>query len=390
MKYFLEAEGRTSLIETAANDLTGRLKELTGPRRGLFLLDHAFKGEAEKFASEFPRFQIAFTEERGEAAKTFAEARRIFEILARGKYSRDDFLIARGGGSLTDLGAFCAGLYKRGLKLILVPTTLLGAVDAAVGGKTAINFSGVKNQIGHFYLPSNVLADLESFKTLPRERLAEGLAEAYKTGLLFDAGRCPAPSDASHPSEASSSACATGQPGHNLVELVENETEALLGGDLTLLAEVAARSYTAKARLVARDFREEQGIRDVLNLGHTYGHVVESFYGNSALHSVANNHGPALSHGRAVAVGLAVAAELSRPKLGDAKADRVIRTARALGGPWPDLPPEETARALLMADKKIRGGALRFILLDDFEKPRLAEIEADEILKAARRLGDLS
>ncbi len=361
MKYLLETEGRASSIETAASDLTGRLKELTGARRGLILLDHAFKDEAEIFAAGFPQFQIAFTEERGEAAKTFAEAQRIFEILARGKYSRDDFLIVRGGGSLTDLGAFCAGLYKRGIKLILAPTTLLGAVDAAVGGKTAINFSGTKNQIGHFYLPANVLVDLAAFKTLPRERLAEGLVEAYKTGLLFDM---------------------------RLTRLVEEESDALLGGDLTLLAEAASRSYTAKARLVAQDFREEKGLRDVLNLGHTYGHVVESFYGNAAVSSAFPNFPAPPSHGRAVALGLAVAAELSRPKLGGTKAERIIRTARALGGPFPDLPPEDMARDLIMSDKKIRGGKLRFILLDDFEKPRLAEIEPDDVLKAARRLGD--
>jgi 3-dehydroquinate synthase len=317
-------------------------------------MDHAFRAEAGMFAENFPNFRLAFTEQQGEAAKSFAEAQRIFELMAAEKYHRDDFMIVRGGGSLTDLGAFCAGLYKRGLKLILVPTTLLAAVDAAVGGKTAINFGGAKNQIGHFYLPSNVVVDAAAFKTLPRERINEGLVEAYKTGLLFD---------------------------RELVRLAEEEDcEAHL-------AEVATRSYQAKAALVAQDFREEKGIRDVLNLGHTYGHVVESFYGSAKNRDMSQKEAPeGLSHGRAVAVGLAVAAELSRAQLGDIKAKNIIETSRRLGGGFPKMPPLEAARALLQADKKIRGGKLRFVLLDDFEKPRLAEIEADEVLEAARKL----
>lgn len=346
----LEIDGRECAIETVTGGLMGRLKTLAGERRGLVLLDHAFKGEAENFAREFPQFRLAFTEKQGEAAKTLTEAEHIFEIMAAEKYSRDDFLIVRGGGSLTDLGAFCAGLYKRGMKLILVATTLLGAVDAAVGGKTAINFSGAKNQIGHFYLPANVLVDVPSFAALPRERISEGLVEAYKTGLLFD---------------------------NELMRLAEEKTEALLGGDLKLLAEVAERSCQAKAALAAQDFREEKGVRDVLNLGHTYGHVVESFYAAEGF-----------SHGRAVAVGLAVTAELSRAKLGDSKADRVIESSRRFGclEKWPELPPDDAARALLKSDKKIRGGKLRFILLDDFQKARLTEIEAETILLAARRV----
>ena len=340
----LRAEGRRCLIETAALGLAGRLRRLTRGRRGLLLLDHAFRAEAEDWRAALPGFTLAFTARRGEAAKNWGEARRLLTRLAEAGLARDDWLVVRGGGSLSDLGAFCAGLYRRGLRLILVTTTLLGAVDAAVGGKTALNFGGAKNQVGHFYLPERVLVDLASFRSLPKARLAEGLAEAYKTGLLFD---------------------------RSLADLVDRRFGDLLAGDQELLAEASRRSFQAKAALVARDFREEKGLREVLNLGHTYGHVVEAQTG--------------LSHGRAVALGLAVAAELSRDLAGFKEAERLKTVARRLGGPWPPPVPEAEARRLLRADKKIRGGRLRFVALAEVERPVILEVAADDILSAAER-----
>lgn len=346
----LAAEGHVCFIETLATGLADRLRDLTRNRRGLILLDQAFESEAADWETALPGFRVQFTRCRGEEAKTLDEARLILETLAREKFARDDWLIVRGGGSLTDLGAFCAGLYRRGLGLILVATTILGAVDAAVGGKTAVNFAGSKNQIGHFYLPQWVLVDLESFHTLPEIRRAEGLVEAYKTGLLFDP---------------------------ELAALLESDLTALLAGESDRLGEVIRRSYLAKAALVELDFREEKGIRDVLNLGHTYGHVLESYYA------------PELSHGRAVAFGLAVAADLScrLGSLSENEAARVIETAGQLGRPWPDLPPDKLARDLLRADKKIRGDKLRFVILEALGRPRLIEVAADDILRSARSVG---
>ena len=340
----LRAEGRRCLIETVVEGLAGRLRGLTQGGRGLILMDHAFRAEAHDWREALPSFNLAFTARRGEAAKNWGEAHRLLTRLAEEGLARDDWLIVRGGGSLSDLGGFCAGLYRRGLRLILVTTTLLGAVDAAVGGKTALNFNGTKNQVGHFYLPQRVLVDLASFRSLSRARLAEGLVEAYKTGLLFD---------------------------RSLADLVEQRFEDLLAGDQGLLAETARRSFKAKAALVARDFREEKGLREVLNLGHTYGHVAEAHTG--------------LSHGRAVSLGLAVAAELSRTLTGfpAAEAERLTAICRRLGGPWPPPVPEAEARRLLKADKKIRGGRLRFVALAELEKPVIAEVSADDILAAA-------
>jgi len=346
-KTVLRAEGRRCLIETVARSLPGRLRRLTRGRRGLLLLDPAFRSETEDWRAALPGFTLAFTARRGEAAKNWGEARRLLTKLAEAGLARDDWLVVRGGGSLSDLGAFCAGLYRRGLRLILVTTTILGAVDAAVGGKTALNFGGAKNQIGHFYLPERVLVDLASFHSLPRARLAEGLTEAYKTGLLFD---------------------------RSLADLVDQRFGELLAGDRELLAETARRSFQAKAALVARDFREEKGLREVLNLGHTFGHVAEAHFG--------------LNHGRAVALGLAVAAELSRTRAGlpASEAARIKAVSRRLGGPWPPPVPEAEARRLLRADKKIRSGRLRFVALAEVERPVLMEVSADEILEAAARV----
>jgi 3-dehydroquinate synthetase len=342
----LRAEGRRCLIETVDCGLAARLRRLTKDRRGLLLLDRAFRSEAEEWQNALPGFSVAFTARRGEAAKNWGEARRLLTRLAEAGLARDDWLVVRGGGSLSDLGAFCAGLYRRGLRLILVTTTLLGAVDAAVGGKTALNFNGAKNQVGHFYLPERVLVDLPSFGSLSRALLAEGLAEAYKTGLLFD---------------------------RSLAELVDLRLMELLSGNQALLAETVRRSFKAKAALVARDFREEKGVREILNLGHTYGHVAEVRAG--------------LSHGRAVALGLAVAAELSRELAGfpAGEAARIKDAAERLGGPWPPPVPAEEARLLLRADKKIRGGRLRFVALAAVERPIIMEVSADDILKAAKR-----
>ncbi|MDR2934857.1 MAG: 3-dehydroquinate synthase [Candidatus Adiutrix sp.] len=344
LKTILRAEGRRCLIETVARGLAGRLRRLTRGRRGLLLLDRAFRAETEDWRDALPGFSLAFTARRGEAAKNWGEARRLLTRMAEAGLARDDWLVVRGGGSLSDLGAFCAGLYRRGLRLILVTTTLLGAVDAAVGGKTALNFGGAKNQVGHFYLPERVLVDLAAFRSLPRARLAEGLAEAYKTGLLFD---------------------------RNLADLVDRRSAELLAGDQDLLAETARRSFQAKAALVARDFREEKGLREVLNLGHTYGHVAEAHAG--------------LNHGRAVALGLSVAAELSRGRAGlpASEAARIQAVSGRLGGPWPPPVPEAAARRLLQADKKIRGGRLRFVALAEVERPVIMEVSADEILNAA-------
>jgi 3-dehydroquinate synthetase len=176
--------------------------------------------------------------------------------------------------------------------------------------------------------------------------LAEGLAEALKTGLLFDP---------------------------DLVRLVQSRLPWLLKGDVPLVLEVARRSAQAKAALVEKDFREEKGVRDVLNLGHTYGHVVESFYG------------PQVSHGRAVALGLAVALEISLAYGFDPKLAEIIQyLCQALAGGFPELPPPAEAKRLFSFDKKIRGGRLKFIVLRAPGQPLiLTDFDPDLAFRAA-------
>lgn len=340
----LETEGRECLLELAWPESLTRAAELSEGRQKALFLDAALAEQADLWAKA--GFLVHSPGLSGENLKTLEQAANLLTCLMNWGLARDDTLVVRGGGSLTDAGAFCAGLYKRGLNLILIATTLLGAVDAAVGGKTALNFRGAKNQIGHFYLPRAVLVDVASFKTLGRAQLAEGLVEAYKTGLIADP---------------------------ELARLIETHLEALLKADLPLLAQVAGRSFQLKAQVVNQDFREEKGLRDVLNLGHTFGHVVES------------GSDYRISHGRAVAAGLLTAARLSVKKAGldPAEAARIKAVVEALF-PKPDLPDRRRAAEILGHDKKIRSGKPGFILLSQAGRAYLSrEVSLEDILTAA-------
>jgi shikimate kinase/3-dehydroquinate synthase len=349
--FSLTVEGRQSRIRTLAlkSAIYPRLRALAQGHKTFVLLDRAFLNEAPLFKALLPEAVVYCPKAKGEAAKTLAEAEAILTLMAENRLDRSDCLLAKGGGALTDLGGFCAGLYKRGLNLILWPTTLLGAVDAAIGGKTAVNLLGVKNQVGLFYAPNETWLEPGTIANCPAPLLAEGLVEALKTGLLFDP---------------------------ELAWLVENNLAWLLRGDLPLVLEVARRSAQAKARLVEKDFREEKGLRDVLNLGHTYGHVAESF------------HGPALSHGRAVALGLAVALEVSLSYGFDPHlAARLQKLCLSLAGEFPDPVPAAEARRLLAFDKKIRAGRLKFVVLKAPGEPEvLTDFEPERALAAAEAL----
>jgi 3-dehydroquinate synthetase/shikimate kinase len=347
----LKSEGRQSLIRADVSParLSQLREEVIGARKILVLQDHFFRASGDdQFSRTFGDCPIHYPEKRGEEAKTLAEAGKILLRMTEAGLDRSDFLVVRGGGGLTDLGALCAGLYKRGLNLILVPTTLLAAVDAAIGGKAAVNLAGAKNQIGLFYLANEVWIDPLVFRTLSEPLRREGLTEAYKTALLFDPG---------------------------LTHLITRDLEALIEGDAVLLSAVVHASASHKANLAAQDLREERGIRDILNLGHTYGHAVESF------------NGPRVSHGRAVALGLAVALAYSQKKYNLDKnlVTSGLRICRTLaGGAFPPAPPSEEALRLLSFDKKIRAGSLKFVALRAPGQSVLdSQADPAEILEAA-------
>lgn len=281
----------------------------------------------------------------GERSKTMAQAQRLHQALLEARLERGDMLIALGGGVVSDLSAFVASTYKRGMDFVLVSTSLVGAVDAAIGGKTGVNLPQGKNVVGTFAVPKAVILDQLALATLPRRQIAEGLVEAYKTGLVA------AP---------------------ELFELVRGHLPRLLAGDLPLLARVAALSGRAKAQVVSSDFREK-GLRRILNLGHTYGHALESF----------NRY--RLSHGRAVAAGMMVMAALSagRGLLDSALAQGICQDMAGLAGPgvaWPQAGP---AWQIMLNDKKNVGGRVLFVLLQDVGRPLCVEdVGVDELARA--------
>jgi 3-dehydroquinate synthase len=274
-----------------------------------------------------------------EDGKTLQVAGHCWDALAAMGMDRGGTIVAYGGGAVTDLGGYVAASWMRGVRLVNVPTTLLGMVDAAVGGKTGINIDAGKNLVGAFHEPAAVLADLDTLRTLPADDLAAGMAEVIKGGFIADP---------------------------RILELVEADPKAALDPDGDVLAELVRRKIQVKADVVAADLRESS-LREILNYGHTLGHAIE------------RREGYRWRHGAAVSVGLIFAAELARHagRLDDATADRHRAVLESIG-----LPTGYAADALpdlvagMRGDKKTRAGVLRFVVLDGLAKPaRLADPE---------------
>ncbi len=265
----------------------------------------------------------------GEAIKTIANAALLFDWLAAAHADRDTLLVAVGGGTVTDLGGYVAAAYLRGIRWCAVPTTLLAAVDASVGGKTAVNIEAGKNLVGAFHHPVLVAIDPAAFATLDPRDLAAGLGEALKTAIVADPP---------------------------LFAYLERELPRALRADPDVLATIVASCVAAKARVVAADERErdETGGRAVLNFGHTFGHALEKACGYGTLR-----------HGEAVTLGMRAAIALSRERGLDAQlADRIDRLVRAI--PTPPVHPEpDTVIAATASDKKRKAGRVRFIVISD-------------------------
>ena len=271
-----------------------------------------------------------------EAGKDLPVVGFIWEVLGRIGIGRKDALISLGGGAATDVAGFAAATWLRGVSIVHVPTTVLGMVDAAVGGKTGINTEAGKNLVGAFHQPLAVLVDLATLETLPRNEIISGMAEVVKTGFIAD----PV-----------------------ILDLIEADPQAALDPKGDVLPELVRRSITVKAEVVAADEKESE-LREILNYGHTLGHAIE------------RRERYQWRHGAAVSVGLVFAAELSRlaGRLDDATAERHRTILASLG-----LPVSYEADALpqlleyMAGDKKARAGVLRFVVLDGLAKPgRLA------------------
>jgi 3-dehydroquinate synthase len=265
----------------------------------------------------------------GEQYKTLDSVTQIFDKLLAAKFSRNATLIALGGGVIGDMGGFAAACYQRGIAFLQIPTTLLAQVDSSVGGKTGVNHPLGKNMIGAFYQPQCVIADADVLDTLDDRQLSAGLAEVIKYGLIRDA---------------------------EFFDWLEANIERLLARDKQALAYAIERSCLNKAEVVAED-ETETGVRATLNLGHTFGHAIETGVG----------YGDYL-HGEAVAIGTCQAADLSQRtgSLSEADVQRIIALFKKAN--LPVNPPEQLNAdrfiELMTVDKKNIDGQIRLILLE--------------------------
>ena len=282
----------------------------------------------------------------GEEHKTLATLSGIFDTLLRAGVERGTPLVALGGGVVGDVTGFAAATLLRGLPIVQVPTTLLAQVDAAIGGKTAIDHPVGKNLIGAFHQPRLVLADVGVLGTLPRRELVAGLAEVVKYGVIGDA---------------------------ELFARIERDPSAVLTIDPTAFVPIVAACARQKAAVVSADEREERGERAVLNFGHTVGHALEAV----------TSYGRFL-HGEAVAIGMVAAARVSAGlgRCDAATVDRISRLLARLGLPVEiptDVPPAALGAAM-RADKKSVDGRIRFIAVEHVGRVTVVPLAAQDIV----------
>ena len=281
-----------------------------------------------------------------EDGKTMAVAGYCWQVFGKIGLTRTDAVVGLGGGAVTDLAGFVAATWMRGVRVVQAPTTLLGMVDAAVGGKTGINTEAGKNLVGAFHEPAAVVADLDALATLPGDELVAGMAEVVKAGFVAD----PA-----------------------ILDLIERDPVRALDPAADVLPELIRRAIQVKADVVAADLRESH-LREVLNYGHTLGHAIE------------HREGYRWRHGAAVAVGMVFAAELSRlaGRLDGAVVDRHRRVLASLGLPTSYQPGVlDELLAAMRTDKKARGSTLRLVVLDELARPGRLEGPDPELLEAA-------
>ncbi len=282
----------------------------------------------------------------GEAAKEIGVAAGLWRRLAAAGIGRDDTVVGIGGGAATDLAGFVAATWLRGVRIVLVPTTLLGMTDAAIGGKTGINTADGKNLVGAFSPPAGVLADTGMLTSLPPAEYVSGLTEVIKAGFIAD----PV-----------------------ILDLVEADPAAAARPGGPHERELIERAIVMKAAVVSADLREA-GQREMLNYGHTLAHAIERVEDYS------------IRHGEAVAIGLCYAAALARlaGRLDTATAERHRSVLTAVGlpvryraGAWPEL------RAAMTVDKKARAAKLRFVVLDGLARPASLADPPEELLERA-------
>ncbi len=281
-----------------------------------------------------------------EQGKRIEVAAFCWQIMGQSDFTRTDAVVGYGGGAVTDLAGFVAATWLRGVQVIQVPTTVLGLVDASVGGKTGVNTNEGKNLVGAFWAPRAVIGDLNELGSLSAHEATAGFAEVVKAGFIW------AP---------------------EILDIIEADPARAIDTSTDEFRRAVELAIDMKARVVSEDFREA-GQREILNYGHTLGHAIE--------HAERYRW----RHGAAISVGMLFAAEISRlaGRLSDDAADRHRRILESLGlptsyraGAW------STLLASMQRDKKSRGGMLRFIVLDDIAKPTVLQAPDETLLFAA-------
>jgi 3-dehydroquinate synthase len=327
-----------------------RLPEVLGGRVSKVLVVHPPTLGARAAAlreSLLDRFEVILAEvPDAEDAKRVEVAAFCWQIMGQTDFTRTDAVIGFGGGATTDLAGFVAATWLRGIRLVQVPTTVNGMVDAAIGGKTGINTAEGKNLVGAFYAPAAVLVDLDLLDGLPRNEILAGFAEVVKCGFIGET---------------------------EILDIVEADVDRATDPSTEEFRRCVELSIRLKARVVGEDFRES-GLREILNYGHTLGHAIE--------HAERYRW----RHGAAISVGMVFAAELGRiaGNLSDAAVDRHRRILESLTlptsypfGRW------KTLLATMQRDKKARAGMMRFIVLDDIGKPTTLAGPEEALLFAA-------
>ncbi|MEY5017237.1 MAG: hypothetical protein RL431_286 [Actinomycetota bacterium] len=326
------------------------IPEILGNKVQKILVIHApiMSAEADALRVELSdRYQVLLAEvPDAEDAKRIEVAAFCWGIMGQSDFTRTDAVIGLGGGATTDLAGFVAATWLRGVPMLHIPTTVLGAVDAAVGGKTGINTSEGKNLVGAFHAPVGVLVDLELLEHLPEMEIRAGFAEIVKAGFISDTA---------------------------ILDIVEADPARAIDPKSAEFQELLERAITVKARVVGEDFTE-QGLREILNYGHTLGHAIE------------HTERYKWRHGAAISIGMVFAAELSRITRGlsDEEVDRHRSIFTSLGlpieypaGRWPTL------LSTMQRDKKARGSLLRFVLLEGIGRPVVSGVADDSLLFSA-------
>lgn len=322
--------------------------------RAVLITDAAVIAHATRVADSLRSVGIAvdtISVSSGEAAKSLAEAGRIWDVMADLAVDRQTHVVAVGGGVIGDLAGFVAATFARGLPVWQVPTTVIAQVDSGIGGKTGINLAGGKNLVGVFWQPRGVFADIDTLATLPAREYASGFAEVVKYGMILDAG---------------------------FFSWLEAKAPEIMGREPALLAAAVERSAALKAGVVERDELETTGQRAALNYGHTFAHALETAAGYGVL-----------LHGEAVAIGMARAARLA-VRLGRISPDVVARQDRLLAQfllPT-TLPHDEKLAAdrlidIMRRDKKTVAGCLRFVLPDRIGHVELVDGISDDLVRQA-------